>query len=67
MCLNVHWWRRGPRYGCGNGLIIDQTLEIDGGEVYFDGVLIRKDGQFVRNELQGFNPENMVVNWLFAN
>jgi len=48
---SIHW-----------DLILDQTPDLGGGEVYFDGVLIRKDGQFVRNELQGLNPENMVVN-----
>jgi len=60
--LNVHWWRRGPRYGCGNGLIIDQTPEIDGGEVHYDGALKRKDGRFASLELQGLNPKNIVVN-----
>ena len=62
MRLNVHWWRRGPSNDCGDGLILDQTPEMGGGEVYFDGGLIRKDGQFVRDELQGLNPENMAVN-----
>ena len=30
-----------------------------GGEIYFDDVLIRKDGRFVLPELQGLNPENL--------
>jgi len=51
----------GNRSGIQWDLILDQTPEMGGGEVYFDGVLIRKDGQFVRDELQGLNPENMVV------
>ena len=29
------------------------------GEIYFDGVLIRKDGLFVVDELKGLNPENL--------
>lgn len=58
----MHWRRRGPRYGCGNGLIIDQTPEIDGGEVHYDGALKRKDRRIVPLESQDLNPENMVVN-----
>ena len=30
-----------------------------GGEIYFDDVLIRKDGIFVLPELEGLNPENL--------
>ena len=30
-----------------------------GGEIYFDDVLIRKDGRFVLPELEGLNPENL--------
>ena len=30
-----------------------------GGEVWFDDVLIRKDGMFVLDELKGLNPENL--------
>ena len=29
------------------------------GEIWFDGVLIRKDGRFVLPELEGLNPENL--------
>ena len=36
-----------------------QTKEWGGGEIYFDGRLIRKDGRFVLPELQGLNPENL--------
>jgi len=43
-------------------LIIDQTPEIDGGEVHYDGALKRKDGRFASLELQGLNPKNIVVN-----
>ncbi len=31
----------------------------EGGEIYFDDVLIRKDGRFVPVELQGLNPEEL--------
>lgn len=41
-------------------LIQIQTPEYGGGEIYFDDVLIRKDGRFVLDELLGLNPENLV-------
>lgn len=41
-------------------LIQIQTKEYGGGEIYFDDVLIRKDGKFVLKELLGLNPENLV-------
>lgn len=37
-----------------------QTPEYGGGEMYFDGNLIRKDGRFVPEDLQGLNPENLM-------
>ena len=37
-----------------------QTPEYGGGEIYFDGVLIRKDGLFVLEELKALNPENLI-------
>ena len=36
-----------------------QTPDWGGGEIRFDDVLIRKDGQFVLPELVGLNPENL--------
>lgn len=45
----VHW-----------DLVLVQTEEFGGGEIYFDGVLIRKDGRFVLPELDGLNPENLI-------
>lgn len=36
-----------------------QTPEYGGGEIYFDGVLIRKDGLFAIPELECLNPENL--------
>lgn len=44
----VHW-----------DLVMIQRPEYGGGEIYFDDVLIRKDGIFVIDELAGLNPENL--------
>lgn len=44
----IHWdlvWIQRPEYG--------------GGEIYFDDVLIRKDGRFVVPELEQLNPEHL--------
>ncbi len=40
-------------------LVCIQTKEYGGGEIYFDDVLIRKDGIFVLDELKCLNPENL--------
>lgn len=40
-------------------LVFIQTPEFGGGEIYFDDVMIRKDGLFVIPELEGLNPENL--------
>ena len=40
-------------------LVCIQTPEYGGGEIYFDDVLIRKDGRFVLPELECLNPENL--------
>ncbi|MDR1530720.1 MAG: aminopeptidase [Clostridiales bacterium] len=45
----VHW-----------DLVCIQTPEYGGGEIYFDGVLVRKDGLFVLEELDGLNPQNLM-------
>jgi aminopeptidase len=37
-------------------LILMQTPEMGGGEVYFDGRLVRKDGWFIPRELAALNP-----------
>ncbi len=52
---------------CGNGnksavhwdMVLIQRPEWGGGEVWFDGDLIRKDGLFVPKELQGLNPDKL--------
>jgi aminopeptidase len=40
-------------------LVLIQTPEYGGGEIYFDDVLVRKDGLFVADELKCLNPENL--------
>ena len=35
------------------------SMFFGGGEIWFDDVLIRKDGIFVLPELEGLNPENL--------
>ncbi|WP_425802625.1 aminopeptidase [Desulfitobacterium sp. Sab5] len=40
-------------------LVSIQRPEYGGGEIYFDDVLIRKDGRFAVSELEGLNPENL--------
>ena len=40
----VHW-----------DLVLIQTPDYGGGEIYFDDVLIRKDGKFVLDELKKLN------------
>lgn len=46
---SIHW-----------DLVLIQTPEYGGGEIYFDDVLIRKDGVFVIPELSCLNPENLM-------
>lgn len=45
---SIHW-----------DLVCIQTPDYGGGEIYFDDVLIRKDGMFVTEELVCLNPENL--------
>lgn len=40
-------------------LVQIQRPEYGGGEIYFDGVLVRKDGRFVVPQLECLNPENL--------
>ena len=44
----VHW-----------DLVLIMTPEYGGGEIWFDDVLIRKDGMFVLDSLKALNPENL--------
>ena len=41
-------------------LVLIQTEEYGGGEIYFDDVLIRKNGIFVLPEIECLNPENLI-------
>lgn len=41
-------------------MVMIQTPEFGGGEIIFDGVVIRRDGRFVIPELEGLNPENLM-------
>ncbi|WP_442604154.1 aminopeptidase [Paenibacillus sp. KN14-4R] len=45
---SVHW-----------DMVLIQRPEYGGGEIYFDDVLVRKDGRFVLPELECLNPENL--------
>jgi len=38
-------------------MVMLQTPEYGGGEIYFDGELVRKDGLFVTKDLQSLNPD----------
>ena len=40
-------------------MVCIQRPEFGGGEIYFDGVLVRKDGLFVLPELAGLNPDQL--------
>lgn len=44
----VHW-----------DLVLIQTEEYGGGEIYIDGELVRKNGRFVTDDLLCLNPENL--------
>jgi aminopeptidase len=41
-------------------MVLIQRPECGGGEIYFDDVLIRKDGRFVTEDLEPLNPENLI-------
>jgi aminopeptidase len=41
-------------------MVLIQTPEFGGGEIWFDEELIRKDGRFIPDYLQCLNPENLV-------
>ncbi len=46
---DIHW-----------DLVLRQSPDAGGGEMWFDGRLIRKDGRFVAPELAGLNPESLI-------
>jgi aminopeptidase len=45
---SIHW-----------DMVMLQTPEAGGGEIWFDEKLVRKDGRFVVSELEPLNPENL--------
>lgn len=45
---SIHW-----------DIVCIQTSDYGGGEIFFDDVLIRKDGEFVLDELKPLNSENL--------
>ncbi len=51
----------GNRSGVHWDIVCDQRESAGGGAIYFDGVLIRKNGIFVLPELAGLNPAGSVV------
>jgi aminopeptidase len=67
ICGSIHFTPGQAYQECDNGnrsaihwdLVLIQRPEYGGGEIYFDGKLIRKDGRFVLAELEGLNPENL--------
>jgi len=64
---SFHFTPGGCYKSCNNGnrsaihwdLVMIQRPEYGGGEIWFDDVLIRRDGLFVPKELQCLNPENL--------
>lgn len=42
-------------------MVLIQRPEYGGGEIYFDDVLIRKNGKFTLKELKGLNQENLTA------
>jgi aminopeptidase len=46
---DVHW-----------DMVLMQTPDMGGGQMWFDGKLVRKDGRFVHPQLKGLNPERLV-------
>jgi len=47
-CSEVHW-----------DMVMIQRPDYGGGEVWFDGEVIRRDGRFVPEDLQALNPEHL--------
>lgn len=65
---SIHFTPGNAYADCDNGnrssvhwdLVLIQRAEFGGGEIYFDGELIRKDGLFVPPELHCLNPEHLI-------
>jgi len=67
ICGSIHFTPGQAYQECDNGnrsaihwdLVLIQLPEYGGGEISFDGRLIRKDGRFTLSELRALNPENL--------
>lgn len=67
ICGSIHFTPGACYDDCYNGnkssihwdMVLIMTKEYGGGEIWFDDVLIRKDGRFVIKELECLNPENL--------
>lgn len=65
---SLHFTPGGCYDECDNGnksavhwdLVLIQRPEYGGGEIWFDDILIRKDGVFVHEKLKCLNPENLI-------
>jgi aminopeptidase len=65
---SIHFTPGNAYEDCNNGnksavhwdLVAIQRPEYGGGELWFDEVLVRKDGRFVLPELLALNPENLI-------
>ncbi len=68
ICGSIHFTPGQAYQECDNGnrsaihwdLVFIQQPDFGGGEIFFDGRLIRKDGRFVLPGLELLNPENLV-------
>jgi aminopeptidase len=49
----------GNKSGIHWDMVMRQDPAVGGGEIWFDGKLVRKDGLFLDRELAGLNPENL--------
>ena len=64
---SIHFTPGNAYESCDNGnrsaihwdLVLIQRKEYGGGNIYFDDILIRKDGIFVLPELECLNPEHL--------
>jgi aminopeptidase len=64
---SIHFTPGNAYEDCDNGnrsavhwdLVLIQRPEYDGGEIWFDDALVRKDGIFVHEDLLGLNPDRL--------
>lgn len=67
ICGSLHFTPGNTYDECSNGnvsgihwdLVLIQRPDHGGGSIYFDGRLVRRDGEFVIPELMGLNPDNL--------